>query len=91
MRSQLANERDTNEGNSQLIWSTDHAETWSAADWKFQSSFGYPTFLNFGRNYAGARDDYVYIYSHDSDSAYAPADTFVLARAAKDGLRDRRA
>jgi hypothetical protein len=33
----------------------------------------------------------VYIYSHDSDSAYEPADTFVLARVVKDALRDRAA
>ncbi len=28
--------------------------TWG--DWKFATSFGYPTFLNFGKNYAGARE-----------------------------------
>lgn len=52
-------------------------------------SFGAPTFLNFGRNYAGARDEFVYIYSHDNDSAYKPADGMVLARVHKDRVRDR--
>ena len=36
------------------------------------------------------RDDgYVYVYSHDSDSAYAPADRVTLARAPKHRLRGR--
>jgi hypothetical protein len=37
----------------------------------------------------GARDGYVYVYSHDSDSAYTPADRMVLARAPKDKLKQR--
>jgi hypothetical protein len=80
-----------NAGNSQLAWSTDHGKTWQWSTWKFTTSFGCPTFLNFGRNYAGARDGYVYIYSHDHDSAYQPADRMVLARVPKDRIRDREA
>ena len=72
-----------NAGNSQLAWSPDHGRTWEWSDWTFTTSFGCPTFLNFGKNYAGARDDYVYIYSHDSGDAYAPADGMVLARVPK--------
>jgi len=34
---------------------------------------------------------YVYIYSHDSDSAYTPADRMVLARVEKDEIRRREA
>ena len=60
-----------NAGNAQLAWSADHGATWTWADWKFTTSFGCPTFLNFGRNYAGARDEFVYVYSHDADSAYS--------------------
>ena len=78
-----------NAGNAQLAWSSDRGQTWTWADWKLSTSFGCPAFLNFGRNYAGARDDYVYIYSHDSDSAYQPADRVVLARVPKDRIRDR--
>ena len=59
-----------NAGNSQLAWSTDHAKTWTWSEWKFTTSFGHPAFLNFGRNYSGARDGYVYIYSPDEDTAY---------------------
>ncbi len=78
-----------NAGNSQLAWSTDRAETWTWSDWKFTESFGCPTFLNFGPNYAGARDEYVYVYSFDSNSAYEPADRMVLARVPKGRIRDR--
>lgn len=80
-----------NAGNSQLAWSTDRGVTWAWSDWKLTTSFGCPTFLNFGRNYAGARDKYVYVYSHDADSAYVPADRMVLARVPKDRIRDRSA
>jgi len=80
-----------NAGNSQLAWSTDHGRTWTWSDWKFTTSFGSPTFLNFGKNYAGARDGYVYVYSSDADSAYVAADRFVLARAPKSRLKERAA
>lgn len=69
-----------NAGNSQLAWSADRGKTWTWSDWRFTASFGCPTFLNFGPDYARARDDFVYVYSHDGDSAYRPADRMVLAR-----------
>ncbi|MGB2864787.1 MAG: serine hydrolase [Sedimentisphaerales bacterium] len=78
-----------NTGNSQLAWSADHGESWTWGDWKFTAGFGAPTFLNFGRNYAGAPDKFVYIYSHDSDSAYEPADRMVMARVPKNEIRNR--
>ncbi len=80
-----------NADNSQLAWSTDHGNSWTWSDWKFNKSFGCPTFLNYGRNYAGARDKFVYIYSHDSDSAYEPADRMVLVRVTQDRIRQRQA
>jgi CubicO group peptidase (beta-lactamase class C family) len=78
-----------NAGNAQLAWSTDHGKTWEWADWKFTTSFGCPTFLNFGRDYAGACDEFVYVYSPDADSAYRPADRMVLARVPKTRIKDR--
>ncbi len=69
-----------NAGNAQLAWSTDRGRSWSWSDWTFTESFGCPTFLNFGRDYAEAPDSFVYVYSHDHDSAYEPADQMVLAR-----------
>ncbi len=80
-----------NATNSQLGWSADHARTWTWADWRFTRSFGCPTFLNFGRNYSGARDTFAYVYSHDADSAYQRADRFVLARVPAARLRERTA
>jgi hypothetical protein len=77
--------------NAQLGWSADHGRSWTWAEWKFEQSFGCPTFLNFSANYAQARDNFVYVYSHDSDSAYLRADRMVLARADKSRLRDRKA
>ena len=78
-----------NTGNAQLAWSADHGRTWTWSDWKFTASFGCPTFLNFGRNYAGARDEFVYVYSPDAEDAYTPATQLVLARVPKDRIRDR--
>jgi hypothetical protein len=80
-----------NVDHAQLGWSRDHGATWTWADWKFTTSFGCPTFLNFGRDYAGARDGFVYIYSMDSDDAYTAADRMVLARAPRERLADRAA
>jgi len=77
-----------NTGNSQIAWSADHGKSWTWCDWKFTTSFGAPTFLNFGRNYAGARDSFVYICSHDADSAYKPADRMVMARVAKSRIKE---
>ncbi len=78
-----------NAGNSQLAWSRDHGQSWTWSDWKFTRSFGCPTFLNFGPDYHGARDELVYIYSHDSDSAYQAADQMVLARVDRRRLKQR--
>jgi hypothetical protein len=79
-----------NTGNSQLAWSVDHGQTW---EWgfRFDTSFGSPAFLNFGRNYAGARDGFAYIYSQDGASAYESNDSVVLARVPKEKIRDRAA
>ena len=41
-----------NVGNSKLAWSFDHAKTWTWSEWRFETSFGCPTFLNFGKDYA---------------------------------------
>jgi CubicO group peptidase (beta-lactamase class C family) len=79
-----------NAQNGGLMWSMDHGETWEEADWKFDVSFGCPTFLNYGKNYEGAPDDYVYIYSQDESSAYKNSDCFVLARVPKDQIRNWR-
>jgi CubicO group peptidase (beta-lactamase class C family) len=77
-----------NVDNSSLAWSEDHGLTWHWVDWKFTESFGCPTFLNYGRNYENARDDYIYIYSHDENSAYMISDHMVLARVLKNNVKN---
>ena len=77
-----------NVANSQLVWSLDRGKTWQ---WGFrmEDGFGSPAFLNFGRNYAGARDGYVYTYSQNGPSAYESDNGVALARVAKGHIRDR--
>lgn len=75
---------------SLLLWSNDYGRNWSWADWTFETSFGCPTFLNFGQHYDGARDEFVYIYSPDAPTAYQLADGMVMARVPKDQLKDWR-
>lgn len=79
---------DRNGAGAQLAWSRDHARTWTFADWRF-SEFGLVGFVNFGRDYAGARDRFVYAYSHDGPRADTPADGFILMRAPRERLTER--
>ena len=54
--------------NESLIWSNDRGATWKQSSWKWPSgpgNFKATTFLQFGKDYAGARDDYVYFYGRD--------------------------
>jgi precorrin-6B methylase 2 len=79
--------RNLRTGNALLAWSENHARDWYWCAWKFDAGFGCPTFLNFGKNYSGARDEFVYVYSQDSNSAYDAADRMVLARVLLGHLR----
>ncbi len=80
-----------NAQNSVLMWSSNHGKTWEHADWKFDVSFGCPGFINYGKNYDGAKDNYVYVYSHEEASAYKNSDHFVLARVRAEKIRDWKA
>jgi hypothetical protein len=77
-----------NTGNAQLVWSMDRGRTWIWG-FRFETSFGSPTFVNFGKNYDGARDQYVYTISQDGPSAYESDDGIILARVPKTAMRDR--
>jgi CubicO group peptidase (beta-lactamase class C family) len=79
-----------NSGNAQLAWSDHYGRTWH---WEFrlEESFGAPAFLQFGKNYDGARDEFVYVYSQDGPSAYEPSDGLALARVHKHRIRKRAA
>lgn len=74
----------------QLARSTDHAVTWEWSPWTF-AEFGYCAFLNFGQNYAGARDSFVYMYTPDTPSAYLETDAVVLTRVPMDRITEREA
>jgi hypothetical protein len=77
-------------GQSQLAVSCDHAASWSFCDWRF-AEFGLCTFINFGANYAGARDHCVYVVSHDGPQADTPADQMILMRVLKYQIAQRAA
>jgi hypothetical protein len=75
--------------NSRLAWSDDRGQTWEWAPWRFSTGMGCPAFLNFGKDYQGARDSYVYIFSNNEESAYRASDDMILARVHKERLKDK--
>jgi hypothetical protein len=77
---------DDNGHYGRLGWSADHGQTWTWGP--TFTTLGYPTFLNFGKDYAGARDQYVYTVSHDNPSAYAASDHFILLRVLRIHITD---
>ncbi len=82
---------------ARLYVSEDHAATWQPAEWAFTRADGLtiPTICQFGRDYAGARDAYVYHYfirpADDRDFVAQTPGAIDLVRCPADGLlaRDR--
>jgi hypothetical protein len=78
---------------SEVHVSEDRGATWRGTGWslgKHTGPFGHPTILNFGKNYEGARDDYVYIYgTTNAGPAQSPSDVVDLARVPKDRITVR--
>jgi hypothetical protein len=77
-----------------LAWSADAGKTWRFATMfpKGAGQFKPTTFLNFGRDYAGARDGYVYVYGDNEGkgaSLYVARvpQTHIATRAAYEFLR----
>jgi hypothetical protein len=87
------NEQNGNPPDVRLYWSNDLAATWQRADWSFPDpadpQFFPSTFLNFGRDYQDARDDYVYSYGGKWIWAQGKEDNVYLARAPKTRLSVR--
>lgn len=79
---------DQNGQGCQLAMSTDYAENWTWSQWMFPD-FGYCTFINYGKNYAGAIDDFVYMVTPDGPSAYEYSDGFILTRVPKNKILER--
>jgi hypothetical protein len=77
-------------GQSQLAWSQDHGRSWVFSDWKFEE-FGLCTFINYGKNYTGSINNYVYTVNHNGPKADGPADWMILMRVPKDCLTDKNA
>jgi hypothetical protein len=75
--------------NSKLAWSKDFMKTWTWADWHFADTFGCPEFVQYGKNYQGGRDNYVYIVSQDNDNPYHYWPNIVMARAPKHEVENR--
>ena len=80
--------------NTYLSWSNDLSASWQSNGTKFFSAtadgFGPPVILNYGQDYEGARDNFMYLYSTDFSSG--KGGTFVdvdMARVHKDQIKDR--
>lgn len=75
--------------NARLAVSKNLGVNWTWADWYFSDTFGCPAFVQFGEDYQGARDDYVYIASQANDSAYGYSPDIVMARVKKGSVSER--
>ena len=76
-----------------LWWSDDRGAHWQRASWHFPDpldpTFFPATFLNYGRDYAGATDDYVYIYGARWIWTQGGESDIYLMRAPKQRLTER--
>jgi len=80
-----------------IITSTDYGKTWnrtaSPTD-MFTGSLASPHFLQFGQDYAGARDDFLYAYfptADDGQSYWENGDYLLLGRVPRFSILDRAA
>lgn len=76
-----------------VVRSTDNGRTWdfNSRGWDFaepDGAFSDMTFLTFGQDYAGARDNYVYLYSQDQRNQSFSTDV-VMARVPKGQIQNR--
>lgn len=79
--------------NHSLIWSDDRGASWNHATWmwpKGRGNFKPNTFLQFGKDYSGARDDYVYLYGRN-ETAWAQGTHGYLGRVHRMKLEARNA
>ncbi len=87
------NMQDGNPPNFKLAWSSHLGTTWQLSNWEFPKTgtFFPSTFLNFGKDYAGARDGYVYSYGAKWTETQGPENNVYLMRAPKEQITDRNA
>lgn len=77
---------------TRVLRSPDHGKTWKKSDWRFTRSdeLYAGTFCNFGKDYAGARDNFVYSYfPRGTRWAINKPGKVDLARVPKDRIMDR--
>jgi hypothetical protein len=78
----------------QLAWSSNFGATWQKESWKFPGGLGnfFPqAFLNFGKDYAGARDNFVYFYGRTWGNTWIDGTPVHLGCVEKDKIKDRSA
>ena len=63
-------------GEVKIAWSEDQGAHWELTEWSLYREEGVmmPTFCNYGKNYSGARDEYVYSYLIRFQSYEGPDD-----------------
>ncbi len=77
---------------TRVLKSSDHGRSWTKSDWRFtkQDELYGGTFCNFGKDYAGARDDFVYsYYPRGTNWAMNKPGKVDLARVPKDQIMNR--
>ncbi|MCG2461645.1 DUF4185 domain-containing protein [Flavobacteriaceae bacterium F89] len=70
---------------STLMYSGDFGKTWNWVNWDWPE-IGYPSWLNAGREYSAASDDFAYFISPDGSSAYADYSNIIMGRVHKDSI-----
>lgn len=73
---------------SALIYSEDYGKTWKWAEWNWPD-IGYPVWLNAGKDYGDAQDDYAYFIAPDGPGAYADYPDMIMGRVKVSEILDR--
>ena len=87
------NTQNGNPADLKLAWSNDLAAHWQLARWVFPRTgdFFPSAFLNFGKDNAGARDNYVYSYGAKWIWTQGPENNVYLCRVLNSRIRERAA
>jgi len=73
-----------------LAWSEKKGVDWTWCNWQFDDVH-YPVWMNAGKNYQAAQDDYCYMYSTDGQDCYNVSDGIIMARVSKAAITEMRA
>jgi len=89
------NMQNGNPPDKKLAWSSDLGKTWQLSTWKFPDQidpqFSPETFVNFGQDYAGAMDNYIYSYGGKWIPAQGASNDAYLIRVDKQKIMTRSA